>query len=113
MEYFFTDTQKEIRDLARRFAQEKMKPVRAELDKSGEFPHALMKELGLQPQQTRYLAEFGHHGQNDQILSLELAMEEGRIKDGDVVLMISAGIGYAWNALVVRWGEAGKGRGGE
>ena len=74
---------------------------------------ALMKELGLQPQQTRYLAEFGHHGQNDQILSLELAMEEGRIKDGDVVLMISAGIGYAWNALVVRWGEAGKGKGGE
>jgi butyryl-CoA dehydrogenase len=46
VEYFLTDTQKEIRDLARRFAQEKMKPVRAELDKSGEFPHALMKELG-------------------------------------------------------------------
>ena len=46
MEYFLTETQKEIRDLARRFAEEKMKPVRAELDKTGEFPHALMKELG-------------------------------------------------------------------
>jgi butyryl-CoA dehydrogenase len=46
VEYFFTDTQKEIRDLTRRFAQEKMKPVRAELDKTGEFPYALMKELG-------------------------------------------------------------------
>lgn len=66
---------------------------------------ALLRDLGLRPDQTRYLAEFGHHGQNDQILSLELAIEEGRIKDGDVVLMISAGIGYAWNALVVRWGS--------
>jgi butyryl-CoA dehydrogenase len=50
LEYFFTDTQKEIRDLARRFAIEKMKPVREKLDKSGEFPHELMKglaELGL------------------------------------------------------------------
>ncbi len=46
MEYFFTDTQKEIRDLARRFAQEKMKPVRAELDKTGEFPYELLKGMG-------------------------------------------------------------------
>jgi len=65
----------------------------------------LMKELGLEPEQTRYLAEFGHHGQNDQILSLELAVEENRLKDGDLVLMISAGIGYAWNVVVMRWGK--------
>jgi 3-oxoacyl-[acyl-carrier-protein] synthase-3 len=65
----------------------------------------LMEQLGLAPEQTRYLAEFGHHGQNDQILSLELAVEEGRLEDGDLVLMISAGIGYAWGAVVMRWGR--------
>ncbi len=64
----------------------------------------LMAQLGLEPEQTRYLEEFGHHGQNDQILSLELATEEGRLHDGDIVLMISAGIGYAWDSLVLRWG---------
>lgn len=64
----------------------------------------LMVQLGLAPEQTRYLGEFGHHGQNDQILSLELAIEENRLKKGDLVLMISAGIGYAWNAVVMRWG---------
>jgi 3-oxoacyl-[acyl-carrier-protein] synthase-3 len=64
----------------------------------------LMSQLGLKPEQTRYFAEFGHQGQNDQILSLELAIEEGRLKDGDLVLMISAGIGYAWDALLMRWG---------
>ncbi|MBW2009848.1 MAG: hypothetical protein JRH05_16660 [Deltaproteobacteria bacterium] len=68
----------------------------------------LMEQLGLGPHQTRYLAEFGHHGQNDQILSLELALEEGRLRDGDLVLMISAGIGYARNAVLVRWGETRK-----
>ena len=65
----------------------------------------LMGELGLEPDQTRYLEEFGHHGQNDQILSLELALEEGRLKEGDLVLMVSAGIGYAWDALLMRWGK--------
>jgi len=68
----------------------------------------LIDQLGLNSEQTRYLAEFGHHGQNDQILSLELAVEEGLIKDGDLVLMISAGIGYAWNAMTMRWGPCGK-----
>lgn len=68
----------------------------------------LVDQLGLEPEQSRYLGEFGHHGQNDQILSLELALEEGRVKDGDVILMISAGIGYAWDALVMRWGECGE-----
>jgi 3-oxoacyl-[acyl-carrier-protein] synthase-3 len=65
----------------------------------------LMNQIGLEPHQTRYLGEFGHHGQNDQILSLELAVEEGRLKEGDLILMISAGIGYAWGAVVMRWGE--------
>ncbi|MFH1091334.1 MAG: 3-oxoacyl-ACP synthase [Pseudomonadota bacterium] len=65
----------------------------------------LLEQMGLGPEQTRHLGEFGHHGQNDQLLSLDLALEEGRLKDGDLVLMISAGIGYAWDALVMRWGR--------
>jgi 3-oxoacyl-[acyl-carrier-protein] synthase-3 len=64
----------------------------------------LVSQLGLDPGKTRYLAEFGHHGQNDQLLSLDLAIEEGRVRDGDLVLMISAGIGYAWGAALLRWG---------
>jgi len=39
---------------------------------------------------------------------LELAVEEDRIKEGDLVLMISAGIGYAWDVVVMRWGRTGK-----
>ncbi|MCX5749816.1 MAG: acyl-CoA dehydrogenase family protein [Candidatus Saganbacteria bacterium] len=43
MDYLLTEEQKMIRDLARKISQEKVKPVRAELDESGEFPWELMK----------------------------------------------------------------------
>ena len=45
MEYFFTEDQQMIRDLAREIALKKIKPVRAELDEKGEFPTKIMVEL--------------------------------------------------------------------
>jgi alkylation response protein AidB-like acyl-CoA dehydrogenase len=45
MDYFFTEEQRMIRDLAREIAVKKIKPVRAELDEKGEFPHEIMKEF--------------------------------------------------------------------
>jgi len=45
MNYFFTEEQEMIRDLTRTIAEEKVKPVRAELDQSGTFPHEIMQEL--------------------------------------------------------------------
>ena len=61
--------------------------------------------LGLTEEQSIYLKEFGHIGQVDQILSLHLAQQEGKLKEGSVVAMIAAGIGYAWAANVIKWGE--------
>jgi len=66
----------------------------------------ILSRLGLRPEQAIYLAEYGHIGQIDQILSLELALESGRVKDGDLVVMVSAGVGYAWVATAVKWGPA-------
>lgn len=65
----------------------------------------MLKELGLSENQTIYLTSYGHMGQVDQILSLQLGLEKNRIKDGSVVLMIAAGIGYVWAANVIRWGS--------
>ncbi|PIV21340.1 MAG: acyl-CoA dehydrogenase [Deltaproteobacteria bacterium CG03_land_8_20_14_0_80_45_14] len=50
MDYFLTPEQKMIRDLARKIAEEKMLPVRAELDEKEEFPWEIVKisaEAGL------------------------------------------------------------------
>jgi 3-oxoacyl-[acyl-carrier-protein] synthase-3 len=65
----------------------------------------VLKELGLSPEQSIYLEEYGHIGQIDQILSLELALKEGKVKDGDLVVFVSAGIGYAWGASAIKWGK--------
>lgn len=45
MEYFLNEEQKMVKDLARRIAEEKIKPLRRELDEKGEFPYEIMKEL--------------------------------------------------------------------
>ena len=45
MDYFLTEEQEMIRDLARQLAEERIKPVRAELDENEEFPTELMKTL--------------------------------------------------------------------
>lgn len=65
---------------------------------------AILDELGLSDEQTIYLEEYGHVGQIDQILSLELALKEGKVKDGSTVCMIAAGIGYTWAANIIQWG---------
>ncbi len=45
MEYFLNDLQKTIKQMARTVAEEKILPVRAELDEREEFPTAIMKYL--------------------------------------------------------------------
>ncbi len=50
MDYFLSEDQKSIQKLARRIAEEKVVPVRAELDETGQFPWEIMKhcaETGL------------------------------------------------------------------
>lgn len=66
---------------------------------------AMLKDLGLTEDQTIYLEDYGHIGQIDQILSLELALKSGQVKDGSVVCMIAAGIGYVWSANIIKWGK--------
>ena len=45
MEYFLSEQQQTLRNLARRIAEEKILPVRAELDEKEEFPWDIMKDL--------------------------------------------------------------------
>lgn len=45
MDYFLTEEQQMIRDLAKQIAEERVVPVRAELDEKEEFPHEIMKVL--------------------------------------------------------------------
>lgn len=46
MDFQFTEEQKEIRDLAREFAQKEIAPIAAEYDARGEFPRDTIKKMG-------------------------------------------------------------------
>lgn len=65
----------------------------------------MLQDLKLSEEQSIYLEDYGHIGQVDQILSLALAIEKEKVKNGTVVCMLAAGIGYVWAANVIRWGE--------
>jgi 3-oxoacyl-[acyl-carrier-protein] synthase-3 len=64
------------------------------------------KAVGVDPyKQATYLEEIGHNGQNDGIISLDYGVKLGKVKDGDIVVLTAAGIGWAWNAGVIKWGS--------
>lgn len=107
--------------LEKKSMQNFLKVIRTSLEKSGYSEDQIgylailhmkrsahdfvLQELGLHEDKSIYLHEYGHIGQIDQILSLELAEQEGKLKDGDIAVLVSAGIGYAWGAVTVKWGK--------
>jgi 3-oxoacyl-[acyl-carrier-protein] synthase-3 len=68
---------------------------------------ALLSGLGMREDQAVYLDDTGHMSGVDPLLGLDRAVRDGRVRDGDAVLLLSAGTGYTWAASVVRWGPIG------
>ncbi len=65
----------------------------------------MLEQLNLTEEQSIYLSNIGHIGQIDQIISLQMAIEQNKIKNGTIIAMVAAGIGYAWAANVIKWGK--------
>jgi 3-oxoacyl-[acyl-carrier-protein] synthase III len=66
----------------------------------------VLDALNLNSNQSFSLAEWGHHGPNDVIISLDLALKAGAIREGALVAMVSGSIGFAYGAALIRWGKA-------
>jgi len=66
----------------------------------------MLRHLGLTWEQTVYLSEIGHIGEQDSIISMVKGEKQGKLKDGDLMIVLGAGIGYVWGAACVRWGKA-------
>jgi len=75
LDYFLTEQQKTIKDLARRLAEERVLPVRAELDEKEEFPWAIMKDLA-DADMFRVFVPEEYEGLNGGCLELCLVVEE-------------------------------------
>ena len=93
MDYGLTEEQIEIRNLVRDFANERIRPVRAELDEKEEFPRALLNELAEMDLMGLYIPEeYGGFG-SESSLNFVLAIEElSRV-------CIGVSVSYAASAL--------------
>jgi len=75
MDYFLTEEQQMIRDLARQIAEEKVVPARAELDEKNEYPWEIIKTLAQSDMMGLFIPEeYGGLGKG--CLELCLAVEE-------------------------------------
>ena len=90
--YGFTEEQQMIKDLAAQFADERVKPVRAELDEKEEFPHELLQEMAESGLAGLYIEE-KYGGMGGGVFDLCIATEEISRACGGV------GVSYAANAL--------------
>jgi len=93
LEYFLTEQQKEIRNLTRTIAEEKVLPVRAELDEKEEFPWEIMKILADTDLFAVYIPE-EYGGLGGGIFELCLVVEElSRVCSGVAVSYAASGLG--------------------
>jgi len=92
LEYFLTEEQKTIKSLARKIAEERILPVRAELDEKEEFPWAIIKDLA-DADMFRVFVPEEYEGLGGSCLELCLVVEE--------LSRVCAGVAttYAVNAL--------------
>jgi len=66
----------------------------------------MLQRCGLTEEQGVYNSDIGHVGEQDSIINIIRGLEQGRLKDGDLMAIVGAGIGYVWGAACVQWGEA-------
>lgn len=75
MEYFLNDQQKMVQGLARKIAEERIRPVRAELDEKEEFPWDIIRELAASDMFRIFIPE-QYEGLGGGCLDLCLVVEE-------------------------------------
>jgi butyryl-CoA dehydrogenase len=93
LEYFLTEPQKTIKNLARRIAEEKILPVRAELDEKEEFPWDVIKDLANSDMFRVFVPE-QYEGLGGGCLDLCLVVEElSRVCSGVAVSYAASGLG--------------------
>ena len=93
MNYFLTDDQKMIKDLAAQIAREKIAPIAAELDESGEFPWEVVKTLA-QSDLFRVFIPTEYDGLGGGMFEMCLVVEElSRACSGIALAYAASGLG--------------------
>jgi len=93
LEYFLTEQQKMVKALARKIAEEKILPVRAELDEKEEFPRSIIKDLADADMFRVFIPE-KYEGLGGGAMELVLVVEElSRVCSGVSVSFAASSLG--------------------
>ncbi|MDO8567859.1 MAG: acyl-CoA dehydrogenase family protein [Dehalococcoidales bacterium] len=93
MEYFLSEQQKMVKNLARKIAEERLLPIRAELDEKEEFPRAVLKDLADADMFRVFIPE-QYEGLGGGCLDLCLVVEElSRVCSGIAVTFAASSLG--------------------
>jgi len=67
--------------------------------------NAVAKRMGIDPAKKLYLniEKYGNMSAASSAVALVEAVEEGRVKKGDTILLDAFGAGLTWGAIVVKW----------
>jgi 3-oxoacyl-[acyl-carrier-protein] synthase-3 len=65
----------------------------------------VLEKFGLTEENSFVLEEYGHCQSADAFISLVEGDKLGRLKDGDLAVLLGAGTGYTWAATAVKWGK--------
>lgn len=93
MNYFLTEEQQMIQELARRIAREKIAPVVEEYDESGQFPHEILQVLAESDLCGVYIPE-EYGGLGGGVMEMVLVVEElSRVCGGIALAYAATGLG--------------------
>ncbi|MBL7157330.1 MAG: ketoacyl-ACP synthase III [Candidatus Omnitrophica bacterium] len=67
--------------------------------------NAVAKRMGIDPAKKVYLNidKYGNMSAASSAVALAEAVEEGRVKKGDIILLDAFGAGLTWGAIVIKW----------
>lgn len=65
----------------------------------------ILSKFDLSEENSFVLENYGHCQSADAFISLTEGDRLGRLKDGDIAVLLGAGTGYTWAATAIRWGE--------
>jgi len=65
----------------------------------------ILESAGISEDKTLYAWDYGHVQALDPLIALERAEKMNKLKDGDLVVLASAGAGYSWGAAALHWGK--------
>ncbi len=67
--------------------------------------NAVAKRMGIDPKKKLYLNidKYGNMSAASSAVALAEAVEEGRVKKGDIILLDAFGAGLTWGALLIKW----------